>query len=54
MMSPFNVVKNTRQSYDRFHREVITEVEVQFGEDRSAGIPLETLIAIQNHKSLTI
>ena len=54
MMSPFNVVKNTRQSYDRFHREVITEVEVQFGEERSAWIPLETLIAIQNHKSLTI
>ena len=49
-----NVVKNTRQSYDRFHREVITEVEVQFGEERSAWIPLETLIAIQNHKSLTI
>ena len=54
MMSPFNVVKNTRQSYDRFHQEVITEVQVQFGEERSAWSPLETLIAIQNHKSLTI
>ena len=53
-MSPFNVVKNTRQSYDRFYQEVITEVEVQFGEESSAWSPLDTLIAIQNHKSLTI
>ena len=54
MMSPFNVVKNTRQSYDRFYQEVISEVEVQFGEERSTWIPLETLIAIQNQKSLSI
>ena len=51
---PFNVVKNTRQTYDKFHQELITEVQVQFDDERPSWIPLETLIAIQNKKSLTI
>tara|TARA_Y100001937_G_C7062582_1_gene304451 strand:+ start:805 stop:969 length:165 start_codon:yes stop_codon:yes gene_type:complete len=54
MISPFNVVKNTRQTYDKFHQELITEVQVQFDDERPSWIPLETLIAIQNKKSLTI
>ena len=46
MMSPFGDVLNTRQMYSRFYQEVFTEVEVQFGEERPAWIPLDTLLAI--------
>ena len=47
MMSPFGNVLNTRESYSRFYQEVFTEVEVQFGDERPAWIPYETLLAIK-------
>ena len=51
MISPFSVVKNTRESYSIFHRETFTEVEVQFKSEKPTWIPLETLLAIQSHLS---
>ena len=47
MMSPFGNVLNTRETYNRFYQEIFTEVEVQFGEERPAWIPLDTLLAIK-------
>jgi len=47
MMSPFGNVLNTRESYSRFYQEVFTEVEVQFGDEHPAWIPLDTLLAIK-------
>ena len=35
MISPFSVVKNTRESYSIFHRETYTEVEVQFEDEKT-------------------
>ena len=49
MISPFSVVKNTRQTYNRFYQENITEVEVQFKDENPTWIPLKTLIAIQSY-----
>ena len=53
MMSPFGNVLNTRQMYSRFYQEVFTEVEVQFGEERPAWIPLDTLLEIEKLKSIS-
>ena len=53
MMSPFGNVLNTRQMYSRFYQEVFTEVEVQFGEERPAWIPLDTLLSIEKLKSIS-
>ena len=47
MMSPFGNVLNTRETYNRYYQEIFTEVEVQFGEERPAWIPLDTLLAIK-------
>jgi len=47
MMNPLSPVKNVRESYSRFYQEVFTEVEVQFGDERPAWIPYETLLAIK-------
>ena len=47
MMSPFGDVLNTRKSYSRYYQEIFTEVEVQFGDERPAWIPLDTLLAIK-------
>ena len=52
MMSPFGNVLNTRETYSRFHQEVITEVEVQFKDERPAWIPLETLVAIESYLNI--
>tara|TARA_B100000963_G_C22603063_1_gene661198 strand:+ start:28 stop:201 length:174 start_codon:yes stop_codon:yes gene_type:complete len=49
MISPFSVVKNTRQTYNRFYQENMTEVEVQFKNEKPTWIPLDTLIAIQSY-----
>ena len=51
MISPFSVVKNTRESYSIFHRETDTEGEVQFEDEKPTWIPLETLLAIQKYLS---
>ena len=48
MISPFSVVKNTRKTYNRFYQENMTEVEVQFKNEKPTWIPLDTLIAIQS------
>jgi len=53
MMSPFGNVLNTRQMYSRFYQEIFTEVEVQFGEERPAWIPLDTLLSIEKLKSIS-
>ena len=47
MMNPLSPVKNVRESYSRYYQEVFTEVEVQFGDERPACIPYETLLAIK-------
>ena len=47
MMNPLSPVKNVRESYSRFYQEVFTGVEVQFGDERPAWIPYETLLAIK-------
>ena len=47
MISPFSVVKNTRESYSRFHQRKFTEVEVQFQDEDPAWIPLNTLLAMR-------
>ena len=49
MISPFSVVRNTRQTYNRFYQENMTEVEVQFKNEKPTWIPLDTLIAIQSY-----
>ena len=49
MMSPFGVVRNTRESYSRFYQKIFTEVEVQFGDENPSWIPLDTLLAIQSY-----
>ena len=46
LTNPFNVVKNTRQSYSRFYQKEFTEVEVQIGTEDPAWIPPDTLVAI--------
>ena len=53
MMSPFNIVRNTRETYDRFHQRNITEVEVQFQDEKPTWIPLETLIAIKSYLGIS-
>ena len=51
MNNPLSPVKNVRETYSRFYQEVFTEVEVQFGDERPAWIPYETLLAMmQNEK----
>ena len=47
MMSPFANVLNTRESYSRFYQKVYTEVEVQFGNEDPAWIPLDTLLEMK-------
>ncbi len=47
MINPLSVVKNTRKTYRRDLRKVITEVQVQFKNEEPAWIPYDTLIAIQ-------
>ena len=54
MMSPFGNVLNTRESYSRFYQEVFTEVEVQFGDERPAWIPYETLLAIMKNEKISL
>ena len=44
MNNPIHCVKNTRQSYNRFKGEVITEVQVQFDKEDPAWIPYSTLL----------
>tara|TARA_B100001094_G_scaffold42490_1_gene37228 strand:+ start:135 stop:287 length:153 start_codon:yes stop_codon:yes gene_type:complete len=50
MNNPISVVKNTRQTYRKDLRKVITEVQVQFKNEEPTWIPYETLIAIQEKK----
>ena len=47
MNNPISCVKNTRQSYRKDLKKVITEVQVQFKNETPAWIPYETLLAIQ-------
>ena len=49
MMSPFGNVSNTRETYSKFYQEIVTEVEVQFENERPTWIPLETLVAIKSY-----
>ena len=51
MISPFSVVKNTRESYSKFYQENFTDFEVQFEDEKPTWIPLETLLAIQKYLS---
>ena len=46
LTNPFNIVKNSRQSYSKFYQKEFTEVEVQIGTEDPAWIPLATLVAI--------
>ena len=51
MNNPLSPVKNVRETYRRFYQEVFTEVEVQFGDERPAWIPYETLLAMMDNES---
>ena len=51
MNNPLSPVKNVRETYNRFYQEVFTEVEVQFGDERPAWIPYETLLAMMDNES---
>ena len=46
MMSPFNNVLNTRESYSKFYQKKFTEVEVKFRDENPTWIPLDSLLAI--------
>ena len=46
MISPMSYVKNTRETYRKDLKKVITEVQVQFKNEEPAWIPYETLVAI--------
>ena len=50
LTNPFNVVKNTRQSYSKFHQKEFTEVEVQIGTEDPAWIPYDTYISMMSCK----
>ena len=52
MANPLSPVKNTRQTYRKDLETVITEVQVQFGKENPAWIPLETLLAMQKVQSV--
>lgn len=47
MNNPFDIVKNTRQSFDKSQDQVIMEVQVQFKDEPPTWIPLTTLLAIR-------
>tara|TARA_A100001015_G_C15043344_1_gene741471 strand:- start:4335 stop:4502 length:168 start_codon:yes stop_codon:yes gene_type:complete len=47
MENPLSYVKNTREKFDRLHQVIVTEVQVQFGDEQPAWIPYTTLLAIQ-------
>lgn len=47
MENPLSYVKNTREKFDRFHQVIVTEVQVQFGDEEPAWIPFSTLLGIQ-------
>ena len=49
MANPIYPVTNTREAYYRHLEEVVTEVEVQFGDEPPAWIPYTTLMAIQDY-----
>ena len=51
MNNPLSPVRNVRETYSRFYQEVFTEVEVQFGDERPAWIPYETLLAMMDNES---
>ena len=51
MENPLSPVKNTRETWNRQLEKVVTEVQVQFGEENPAWIPLETLLALQEKRS---
>ena len=46
MNNPLSPVRNVRETYSRFLQRIITEVEVQFGDERPAWIPYDTLLAM--------
>ena len=45
--NPISYVKNTRQTYSKQYETVLTEVQVQFGDENPAWIPYETLVAME-------
>ena len=51
MENPLNPVKNTRETWNRQLEKTITEVQVQFGKENPAWIPLETLLVMQEKRS---
>ena len=51
MENPLSVVKNTREVFSRQHQVIVTEVQVQFGTETPAWIPLDTLLAIQEKRN---
>ena len=51
MNNPLSPVRNVRESYSRFLQRIVTEVEVQFGDERPAWIPYDTLLAMMDNES---
>ena len=47
MKNPLSPVKMVRETYSRWLRKNITEVQVQFKDEEPAWIPYDTLLAMQ-------
>ena len=47
MRNPLSPVKMVRETYSKWLRRSVTEVQVQFKDEEPAWIPYETLLAIQ-------
>ena len=48
--NPISYVKNTRQTYSKQYETVLTEVQVQFGNEKPAWIPYETLVGMSEER----
>ena len=47
MRNPLSPVKMVRDTYSKWLRRSVTEVQVQFKDEEPAWIPYETLLAMQ-------
>ena len=47
MRNPLSPVKMVRETYSKWLRRSVTEVQVQFKDEEPAWIPYETLLAMQ-------
>ena len=48
MRNPLSPVKDVRETYSKWLQRCVTEVNVQFKDEKPAWIPYDTLLAMQN------